>query len=151
MDHDHLPALTLLMFAAPVAVLALAIMRRSGKPAGSRDEIVALGLFIAGVIHVGLVPGHVDEPLLAASLGLAGGAMLILAVATVTTSWWRRPSALCLGSVLAAYVATRITGFEGLDALGVATCAIEALALALLLLPRRREPDQMTEAGQAAV
>lgn len=150
MDHDHLPALTFLMFAAPLAVLALAIMRPSGKH-GSRDEIVGLGLFIAGVIHVGLVPGHVDEPLLAASLGLAGGAMLILAVATVTTSWWRTPSALCLGFVLAAYVATRITGFEGLDALGVATCAIEVLSLALLLLPRRREPDQMTEADQAAV
>ena len=151
MDHDHLPALTMLMFAAPVAVLGLAIMRPSGTRAGSRDEIVALGLFIAGVIHVGLVPGHADEPLLAAGLGLAGGAMLILAVATVTTSRWRTPSAICLGCVLVAYVATRITGFEGLDALGVATCAIEVLSLALLLLPRRREADQKTEAEQAAV
>ena len=150
MDHDHLPALTMLMFAAPVAVLALAVIRPSGPRAGSRDDVVALGLFIAGVIHVGLVPGHVDEPLLATSLALAGAAMLILAVATVTSSRWRTPSAVCLASVLAAYVGTRIAGFEGVDALGVATCAIEALSLALLVLPRRREPDQKTEAGQAA-
>lgn len=132
MDHDHLPALTMLMFAAPIAVLAIAVVRPSGERTASRDHIVALGLFVAGVIHVGLVPGHADEPWLAASLGLAGAAMLILAIASLNTSWWRVPAAVCLGSVLAAYVATRVAGLEDIDALGVATCAIELLCLALL-------------------
>ena len=141
MDHDHLPALTALMFAAPFAVLALALLRPSLDRRTLADQVVALGLFIAGVIHLGLIPGHADEPWLAASFAVAGAAMVTLAFAALTTSWWRMPAAACLVSVPAAYVATRLAGLEGIDVLGLATCGIEVLALTLLVTRTRFRPS----------
>ncbi len=147
MDHDHVPALALLLFAAPIVVLAVALLEvaaRGGSTAAriamrrveqatGRTQAAALCLLMAGLIHLGLVPGHADEPLLAASFLAAGVALPLLASAAFTTLPWRIPAATVLVGVLAAYAATRAVGYEDVDALGIASCAVELLALALVL------------------
>ena len=151
MDHDHAPALTFLLFGAPLVVTAIAAVElaaRCGWPPAratmlriehstARTQAAALCLLIAGIIHIGLVPGHAGEPLLAASFLGAGIAFVVLAAAAFTSVPWRVPAALVIGSVLAAYALTRAVGYEGVDALGVASCAVELLALGLLLLRPR--------------
>ena len=148
MDHDHLPALSALLFAAPVAVLALAglwlaaargsstartaLERAAATP--PTGKFAALLLMFAGTIHIGLVPGHLGEPVLAAAFAAAGAGMLgLAAIALLRVSHWRPPAAAALLGVLVAYAVTRIAGPEQVDVLGVATVAVEIAALALIV------------------
>jgi len=149
MDHDHLPGLMALLFAAPLAIFALAgvqlaarlryapagraLTRASAAPTSAR--LTALLLLIAGAVHAGLIAGHLEEPALAAAflvaavamIGAAGGALL-------AASWWRPLAAALLVAVLVAYAATRAAGMEGVDVLGVATALVELSALATVLI-----------------
>lgn len=148
MDHDHLPALTALLFAAPLAFLALAgaelaarlgdgparraLVRASDAPAPAR--LAALLLLIGGAVHAGLVPGHADEPVFA--LAFAAAAVTLIAVAgaaLVAVSWWRPVAAALNVVALASYIAVRLAGVEGIDALGVSTAIVEVAALAAVL------------------
>ena len=146
MDHEHAPALTFLLFGAPVVVIAIAFVdlaaRRGSasargamlrlEQAGAGTQAAALCLLLAGLIHLGLVPGHADEPLLAVSFVAAGVALPALAVAAFTRLPWRLPVTLVLVAVLVAYAVTRAVGYEGVDALGIASCVVELVALGLL-------------------
>lgn len=151
MDHDHLPALSALLFAAPLAVLALAGVRlaaaRGSSPARLAIEraaatppagkLVALALMAAGAIHLGLVFGHLEEPFLATSFAGAGIAMVgVAAAALMRMPHWRGLVAAPLVGVLAAYAASRIAGLEGVDLLGVATAGLELVALGLAVSAR---------------
>ena len=150
MDHDHLPALSALLFSAPVAMIALAglslaaargsftarvaLERASATP--STTKLAALLLMFAGAIHLGLVPGHLDEHGLAAAFAIAGAGLLVLAAAALLRlSRWRPLAAASLLGVLVAYAATRIAGPEQVDALGIATASVELVALALVVSP----------------
>ena len=104
MDHDHLPALTALLFLAPVVVLVIAAtqllaargweparaaLRRSSR-AGDTELAGAGLLLLAAGIHAGLVPGHLNEPLLAAAFVAAAAALTGAAVAAVlVVPGWR--------------------------------------------------------------
>ncbi len=153
MDHDHLPAISALLVSAPLAVLTLAGLqfgaRRDWAPARSGLEraataapatwVAALLLLASGVVHLGLVPGHGDEPLLAASFAGAGLGLLGIAIATLLqVPRWRALAASALTGAVVAYAATRLAGLEGLDALGLATVALELLALGAVAAPVRR-------------
>lgn len=155
MDHEHLPALSALLTAAPLAVLAQAALQLAaargwaparlvlGRAAGvsAPDKLAALLLMVAGVVHLALVPGHGDEPLLAISFLAAGLAMTVLAAAAVLrVPRWRPFAAAIIAAVLAGYCATHVPGLEAVDALGIGTTALEAVALGALL-PRRRPLD----------
>lgn len=149
MDHDHLPALIALLYLAPLTVLLLALVKiaaaRGWAPAviASRrletrpvsTGLASLVLLLAGTIHLSLVPGHLEQPVLAASFAAAGIASGFLALALLMSERWRAPAALLLLAVLAAYGWTRIAGFEAVDSLGIATCAMELLGLAALAYP----------------
>ena len=151
MDHDHLPALSALLFSAPLAVLALAGTRlaadRGSSPARLAIEraaatspaakLFALAMLAAGAIHLGLVPGHLEEPVLATSFAGAGIAMVGLAAAALLRMpHWRPLAAAALVGVLAAYSASRLAGLEGVDVLGVATAGLELVALGLAVSGR---------------
>ena len=158
MDHDHLPALAALLFSAPLAVLALAgaqlaAVRGSSaarlaveraaatSPAG---KLLALVVMAAAVIHLGLVFGHLEEPVLAASFAGAGIAMVGLAgAALLRVPQWRPMAAAALAGVLAAYSVSRLAGPEGIDVLGVAAAGLELVALALVV----RGPDRRLGTG----
>lgn len=148
MDHDHLPALTALLFAAPLAFLALtgaqlaarlgyapagqALVRASAAPAPAR--LAALLLLIGGAVHAGLVPGHADEPVFAVALAAAAVTMVAVAgAALVAMPRWRPVAAALIVTVLVSYLATRLAGVEGIDMLGVSTAIVEVAALAAVL------------------
>jgi hypothetical protein len=95
-------------------------------------------MWLAGAVHVGLVFGHGDEQLLAVSFLVGGAGLLTSAAALLVTQRVRLVSSLLLGGVLAAYVATHITGSEGVDILGAVTVVIEATALVLIVRPAGR-------------
>ena len=151
MDHDHLPALSALLFSAPLAVLALAGARlaavRGSSPArltieraaatSPAGKLLALVVMAAGVIHLGLVFGHSEEQVLAASFAGAGIAMVGLAAgALLRMPHWRPLTAAALVGVLAAYSASRVAGLEGFDVLGIATAGLELVALGLVVSGR---------------
>lgn len=155
MDHDHLPALTALLYLAPLVVLvvaatqllaargwepARAVLRRSARAGGAELSSAGL-LMIAAGIHAGLVPGHLDEPVLAVAFVAAAVALTGAAAAAVLVlPGWRPLSAALLVAVLASYAATRLAGLEGVDALGVATSILELACLALVIgRPARRD------------
>ena len=147
MDHDHVPALSALLLSAPLAVLAFAAMQlaaprwtaaRIAVELAARtppaSKLVALLLMTTGVIHLGLVPGHLDEPLLVLAFAFAGIGLIGLAGATlVRLPYWRVLSATALVAVLVAYSTIRVAGIEGVDALGLATAAIELATLWIVL------------------
>lgn len=159
MDHDHLPALSALLFSAPLVVLALAGVQVAAGRGSARarlaldraaatpvaGKLVALAVGAAGAIHLGLPFGHLEEPVLAASFAAAGVAMAGLAVsALLRLPHWRPLAAATLAGVLAAYSASRLAGLEGVDALGVATAALELVALGLVVSPRTQGPASAT-------
>lgn len=148
MDHDHLPALAVLLYAAPLMLLALgavdlaagrgwapaiaAVRRAAAAPSAARGAAVVL--LLAGWIHLGLVPGHRQEPLFALAFVAAGiGQLAVAASALLAARWWRPAAAAVAAGALAAYLVTRLAGIEGVDALGVATGLLEAGALALAI------------------
>lgn len=149
MDHDHVPALIALLYIAPLTVLLLALIQgvatRGWAPAVTASRrleslpvstsLASLILLLTGTIHISLVPGHLEQPVLAVSFAAAGIASGFLASALLISYRWRAPAALLLLALLAAYGWTRITGFEGIDVLGLVTGAIEVLGLALLAFP----------------
>lgn len=163
MDQDHLPALSALLFSAPLAVLALgglqlaasrgwsparrALERAARASRGSR--LAALLLVMAGAIHLGLIPGHRGEPLFAASFVAAGVGLPGLAAAVLLQlPHWRPLAAGALGAVLAAYLITRVAGVEGVDGLGVAAAGIELVALGLVAGWRTPAPARVSFGGR---
>ena len=163
MDHDHVPALTALLYLGPLTMLLLVLMQaaaaRGWVPAVAAlrrlesppvtTGLASLLLLVAGAIHIGLVPGHLEQPVLAVTFAVAGLACGFLAVAVAASDRWRAPAALLLLALLAAYGWTRVTGSEGVDALGIVAVVIELLGLAALARraptgpwtgPRRSQP-----------
>lgn len=156
MDHDHLPALSALLFSAPLAVLALTALqlaagggyrpaRRALERAATASpgvKFAALLLMVGGAIHLGLVPAHLDEPILAASFAAAGvGLVALAAAALLRLSRWRPLAVAALVGVLAAYSVTRLAGLESVDVLGVATAGLELGALGLVVRARRTDRE----------
>lgn len=152
MDHDHLPALSALLFSAPLVILALAGVELAAARGSSAarnaigrasatattGKVAALLLMLAGAIHIGLVPGHVDEPALAAAFAVAGAGLVGLAgAALLGISRWRPTAAAALAAVVVAYSVSRLAGMEEVDVLGLATTALEVIALALVVVSPR--------------
>lgn len=155
MDHDHLPALTALLYAAPALMLALTLLEmaagRGWPPAAAlrariqdappAARMAATLMALAGAIHIGLVPGHLGDPLYAASFAAAGIALPVLALLYLADPRWRPHGALVLAGTLFAYGLTRVAGLEAVDVLGVATAGVELVALGLLVhVPGQASP-----------
>lgn len=159
MNHDHLGALSALLFAAPLAVLVLAavevaatrgigVARRAAARAASGSgtaRLCALLVLVSAAIHAGLVPGHLDEPQLAVSFVAAAIALSVLALAAyLELPLWQPMTASVLVAVLVAYAGTRIAGGEAVDVLGLAAAGIELFTLLLIARsarPREREDE----------
>lgn len=151
-DPDHAGALTALLY-LPVVLVTLAVAADRLAAAGFESarrlvanyraapasrRLVALLLAVTASIHAGLVPGHLaGDPVLA---GLFALDAVVLTVATLAAfarrlPLWRTAVAILLVANLAAYLAYVLTGVESADVIGVATKAIEAIALAVVIHP----------------
>ena len=123
-------------FALPVAIVYM-VGTRKPTTASLRLGLASCLLMLSGLIHLSLVPEHLNEP---PKLGgwflLDAGALFLLAIAVARGArWWRAPTvALLLASILA-YVAVVLGGQEGVDDIGIATKLIELVALGVAVWP----------------
>jgi hypothetical protein len=133
---DHLFGAAALLLLPP----AIYWLRRlpAWAAADGRRRIVAVLLAATGLIHLGLVPGHLAESPSTALLFAVNGILFgALSVAALGWRWWRPAAALLLVSTILAYGVYVAWGWESVDDLGAVTKLIELFALGLVLLPRR--------------
>ena len=101
----------------------------------SRRELLIATLLVSAGVHAGLAPQHAGHSLVeAAGFGSATILLAIVALLVATRPSDSRPpraAATLFAGLIAAYVLVRVG--EPLDALGVATKAVEAVGLALAL------------------
>jgi apolipoprotein N-acyltransferase len=136
--------------------------REPGETHGSK--VVVFACAASAGAHAGLVPAHLQsEPLLGWAFVIAF-VLLLSAVAAIATrpEDRRRASgvALLLAGLMLAYLATRTTGIpvldperEAVDAVGVATTAVEAIGLCFALwlmqpLGRHRRSTYLQEVSR---
>ncbi|TMD54557.1 MAG: hypothetical protein E6I85_06070 [Chloroflexi bacterium] len=146
---DHLGgALALLVL--PLAVHFLR-GRRSWRDAGGRRQLVACLLAATGLIHLGLVPGHLALPVTSA-LFLANGILFCgLSVLVLSWRWWRPAALLLLSSTILAYGVYVAAGWESVDDLGGVTKLIELAAFGLTVMPVRPGAFRWTGATAATL
>jgi hypothetical protein len=130
--------------AGAVALLALPLLihwlRALPAWAAADDgrRVVAILLAATGLIHLGLVPGHLaTAPWTAVLFALNGALFSALSVATLSWRWWRPAAALLLIVTILAYGVFVASGRESVDDLGAVTKLIELFALGLVVMPRR--------------
>ncbi|HEY8812368.1 MAG TPA: hypothetical protein VIO86_07750 [Candidatus Dormibacteraeota bacterium] len=107
--------------------------------ADGRRRLVAVLLAATGLIHLGLVPGHLGESP-STSLLFAVNGILFGALSVAALGWrrWRPAAALLLVATILAYGVFVASGRESVDDLGAVTKLIELLALGLVVMPRRQ-------------
>jgi hypothetical protein len=128
--------------AAALLLLPLVIRWFRTRPAWAaadgRRRLVAVLLAATGLIHLGLVPGHLAASPSTAFLFAVNGVMFgALSVATLSWRRWRPAATLLLLATIFAYGVYVAAGWESVDDLGAATKLIELFALGLVLMPRR--------------
>lgn len=129
-------------------------MRRiiAGPPAMG---IVTAALLSTAVIHLALVPEHLEEaPALGILFALTFvGAVALTVAAHAGAPHWRAGATLLLAALVAGYVGTRLVGYEEWDTLGLVTKGIEMvglLGLAALTVSDRRASSRPSGAGRTA-
>jgi hypothetical protein len=107
---------------------------------GARD--VAIGAAVASaIVHAVLIERHTSEPLLAASFGAAAAAGVAVALALAATTYRLVPilAIALFAGLLVAYPAVHVLTNEHVDALDLATKAVEAVGLIGALLTRAED------------
>jgi hypothetical protein len=152
MYGDHAGAIVALLYLPVVVVGAAFAIDRSAAAgwspalrfvagfelASRARRAVALLLAISAAIHLGIVPAHLDEnPTLAALFVLDFIALTAAAVTAFDARipYWRAAAASLLVANLVAYAAYVGAGAETLDAVGIASKAVELAALILVIRP----------------
>jgi len=134
---DHLVGAAALLF-LPLAIYWFRKLP-AWAAADDRRRLIAVLLAATGLIHLGLVPGHLAEAPSTAALFLVNGVMFgALSVATLCWRRWRPAAAVLLLVTIVAYGVYVAAGWETVDDLGAVTKLIELLALGLVLMPRHR-------------
>jgi hypothetical protein len=131
-----------LVGSAALLLLPLVIHWLRGLPAWAaadgRRRLVAVLLAATGLIHLGLVPGHLTGAPWTAVLFAANGALFgALSVACLSWRRWRPAAGLMLAVTILAYGVFVASGQESVDDLGAITKLIELFALGLVVMPRR--------------
>jgi hypothetical protein len=119
-----------------VLVLALPGRMRGGhRAAPGTVRAAALLMAVSAGVHLGLVPHHAGDPLTALAFLVDAAALAGLAVAALTTRWWRAPAVALLAVTVLAYLVYLVAGLERPDQVGVLAKLTEVLALGLALVP----------------
>lgn len=145
-----------LLGAAALVLLPLAIYGLRSLPAWTaaddRRRLVAVLLAATGLIHLGLVPGHLQESPVISFLFLGNGVLFgVLSVATLSWRQWRPIAAIFLAVTILAYGGTVASGVESVDDLGAVTKLIELFAFGLTVMPRRQGAVRWTAATGSLV
>ncbi|MDQ6712802.1 MAG: hypothetical protein M3Z28_06380, partial [Candidatus Dormibacteraeota bacterium] len=103
-------------------------------------KLTAVLMLVSGVIHLALIPSH--EGITGVLFVINGAGFIVLGVAALFTSWWRRPAILWLLATIVAYVVWVVAGWETPDQIGIACKLIELVALGLAM--RLAQPGRRT-------
>jgi hypothetical protein len=134
---DHLIGAAALL-ALPIVIHWLRTLP-TWAAADDRRRLVAVLLAATGLIHLGLVPGHLAAaPWTAVLFALNGALFGALSLASLSWRWWRPAAASLLAVTILAYGVFVASGRESVDDLGAVTKLIELFALGLVVLPRRQ-------------
>ncbi len=156
-DSDHQLALSALLATPAVAWLMLAAIKhlarlgsapaeallRSIDQADGRSRLIALLLLGAGLLHLGLVPAHGDEPQFQRLFVLNASAFALCTGLVFTWRWWRAPAIALTAATPLFYTLFVLAGRESVDQVGILAMGLELLTLGMLLLPRRDPSRQL--------
>ncbi len=102
------------------------------------DRVASGFLLVAGAIHLGLVPGHIQEaPSLAWLFLLNGLAFTALAIGAFVWRRWKVWSALLLLATMLSYLIAVLRHTEDVDQAGMISLMVEMAALGMVWLPRQ--------------
>ncbi len=132
---DHAPGLIAGLAMLPVALAALLLRRSRHRVAGTVQAASVL-MAVAGAIHLGLVPSHLEEPVTAALFVVNGLSYVALSQA-LTWRWWRVASFALITATLLGYLGYIALGFDQPDQVALTTKLIELTALGLVIVPVR--------------
>lgn len=119
-------------------VLVLAVpgrLRAGHRAAPGTVRTAALLMAVSAGVHLGLVPHLGRDPLTALAFLVDAAALAGLAVAALTTRWWRPPAVALLVATVLAYLVYLVAGLERPDQVGLLAKLMEVLALGLALVP----------------
>jgi hypothetical protein len=94
-------------------------------------RLAAALMLVSGAIHLALIPSH--EGITGLLFVVNGLGFMVLGVAAIFTSWWRRPAIAWLVATIVAYIVWVVAGWETPDQIGIACKLIELVALGLVL------------------
>jgi hypothetical protein len=110
------------------------------RAASPMTKTAAALMLVSGIVHLALVPHHGGE-VTALLFMIDGLGFVVLSVAALGATWWRRPAMLWLTANILAYLVWVIAGWEAPDQVGIACKLVELVALGLVTrlgYPRRR-------------
>ncbi len=132
---DHAPGLIAGLAMLPIA-LGFLWLRRARRRVPGTVQCAAVLMAVAGAIHLGLVPSHLEEPVTAALFVLNGFSYLALSF-FFTWRWWRIASFALILATLLGYLGYIALGFDSPDQVALTTKVIELTALGLVVVPVR--------------
>ena len=130
---DHALGLYAGIVAFPIALILLRLMRSWHRvPATARAASVLMA--VAGAIHIGLVPSHLEERVTAVLFVMNGVAYIFLSLVPAWR-WWRPAAFSLITATLIGYLFFIVFGFDTPDQVALTTKLIELTALGLVLVP----------------
>ncbi len=110
------------------------------RAAPAMTKLAAVLMLVSGAVHVALIPSH--EGIASLLFVIDGLGFIVLGVAAILTSWWRRPAIVWLVATIVTYIVWVVAGWETPDQIGIACKLIELVALGLVL--RLAQPGRRT-------
>ncbi len=145
---DHAPGLIAGLAMLPIALVAL-FLRPSRHRVPGTVQAASVLMAVAGAIHLGLVPSHLEEPVTAVLFVMNGIAYMTLSLA-FTWRWWRAASFALLTATLLGYLGYIAMGLDQPDQVALTTKLIELTALGLVIVPVRGRAAPKDPAAQWA-
>ncbi len=134
---DHAIGLFAGLLALPIVLIVMRF--RSGRhTVHGTVQAASVLMTVTGAIHLGLVPSHLGEPIIAALFVVNGLAYIGLAQA-FTWRWWRLASSALLLMTVFGYLGFIALRLDTPDQVALATKLLELITLGLVLVPVRGE------------
>lgn len=133
---DHATGLIAGLVMLPLAVATVLARRRARAGVPGTVLVASVLMAVAGAIHLGLVPSHVDERDTAA-LFVCDGLAYIALSQLFTVRWWRVAAGTLILATLLGYLFFIALGFDQPDQVALTTKLLELAALGLVVVPVR--------------
>ena len=150
--HVHGVALLCVLWLPLLGTLLVRVgkVRRAWERSRPADRLALRLLAVTAAVHAGLVFDHGHDAVTATLFLLDAAALTcVIAAGLAGVRGWRSAAALLLISGLGAYAAYVAGGLESLDVLGLATKAVELVALGIVVRGESRQWGRWTQKATA--